>query len=135
MLLISRMAQDKETQPVVAHANESQLLGAAAHVPRSPPNGGIQAWLVVSGAFCALICTFGYLNSFGYACEIRYPLLKANRNHGIEYSSLIINLDFSPKSPLATYHGSVHYRFSSFFLEVYCPGHWRIDMASRQANL
>lgn len=26
------------------------------------PDGGLQAWLVVSGAFCCLICSFGWIN-------------------------------------------------------------------------
>lgn len=29
------------------------------------PDGGLQAWLTVFGAFLALFCTFGQLNSFG----------------------------------------------------------------------
>ena len=31
------------------------------------PDGGLQAWGVVAGAFCVLFCTFGYLNAYGYA--------------------------------------------------------------------
>ena len=31
----------------------------------SYPDGGAQAWLTVLGAFLALFCTFGQLNSFG----------------------------------------------------------------------
>ncbi|KAI0671264.1 MFS general substrate transporter [Trametes maxima] len=36
-------------------------------VPAPPtyPDGGLQAWLTVVGAFFALFCTFGQLNSFG----------------------------------------------------------------------
>ena len=33
--------------------------------PRKPPDGGARAWLVALGAFAALVCTFGYLNTFG----------------------------------------------------------------------
>lgn len=29
-------------------------------------DGGLQAWLVVSGSACVFFCTLGYLNSFGY---------------------------------------------------------------------
>jgi hypothetical protein len=28
-----------------------------------PPDGGLQAWLMVLGAWCALFCTFGWINS------------------------------------------------------------------------
>lgn len=30
--------------------------------PSSFPDGGLQAWLVVSGAFCCLFCSFGWIN-------------------------------------------------------------------------
>lgn len=30
--------------------------------PASFPDGGLQAWLVVSGAFCCLFCSFGWIN-------------------------------------------------------------------------
>ena len=33
--------------------------------PRSFPDGGLQAWLVVSGAFCCLFCSFGWINAIG----------------------------------------------------------------------
>jgi hypothetical protein len=32
---------------------------------RPPPDGGAKAWLVAGGAFASLVCTFGYLNTFG----------------------------------------------------------------------
>ena len=39
---------------------------AAAQPPGSDPgafpDGGLQAWLVVSGAFCCLFCSFGWIN-------------------------------------------------------------------------
>ena len=30
--------------------------------PASFPDGGLQAWLAVSGAFCCLFCSFGWIN-------------------------------------------------------------------------
>lgn len=30
--------------------------------PSSFPDGGLQAWLSVSGAFCCLFCSFGWIN-------------------------------------------------------------------------
>lgn len=33
--------------------------------PPSYPEGGLQAWLTVCGAFVGLFCTFGQLNAFG----------------------------------------------------------------------
>ncbi|MCJ1282845.1 hypothetical protein MMC26_002171 [Xylographa opegraphella] len=33
--------------------------------PRSFPDGGLQAWLVVLGGFCCLFCSFGWINCIG----------------------------------------------------------------------
>ena len=30
--------------------------------PSAFPDGGLEAWLVVSGAFCCLFCSFGWIN-------------------------------------------------------------------------
>ena len=30
--------------------------------PRSFPDGGLEAWLVVFGGFCCLFCSFGWIN-------------------------------------------------------------------------
>lgn len=35
--------------------------------PRSFPDGGLEAWLSVSGAFCCLFCSFGWINGDYYA--------------------------------------------------------------------
>ena len=32
------------------------------HDAKSFPDGGWEAWLVVSGAFCVLFCSFGWVN-------------------------------------------------------------------------
>jgi hypothetical protein len=36
------------------------------------PEGGLKAWLVVLGCWCASFASFGYVNSFGYAVTIRH---------------------------------------------------------------
>ena len=33
--------------------------------PASFPDGGLEAWLAVSGAFCCLFCSFGWINAIG----------------------------------------------------------------------
>ena len=30
--------------------------------PGAFPDGGLEAWLVVSGAFCCMFCSFGWIN-------------------------------------------------------------------------
>lgn len=37
--------------------------------PADFPDGGLQAWLVVFGAWCALFCTFGLINCIGVFME------------------------------------------------------------------
>lgn len=32
------------------------------HDAKSFPDGGWEAWLVVSGAFCVMFCSFGWIN-------------------------------------------------------------------------
>lgn len=36
--------------------------GPAGFDPSSFPDGGLEAWLAVSGAFCCLFCSFGWIN-------------------------------------------------------------------------
>lgn len=56
---------------------DNGLLIQDAEAPKSwqsadpPPDGGLQAWLMVLGAWCALFCTFGWINSTStYKTEI-----------------------------------------------------------------
>lgn len=34
-----------------------------APVGSTPPDGGLRAWLVVIGAWCTSVCSFGWINS------------------------------------------------------------------------
>lgn len=57
------------------HENEDHKL----EVSSGYPEGGFQAWLVVSGAAAVMFCTFGYLTGFGYGtCHDPSPLKPAN---------------------------------------------------------
>lgn len=49
------------TQDAVALKEEQQL----DPIVESAPDGGLQAWLVVSGGFSILFCGLGFANSFG----------------------------------------------------------------------
>ena len=60
-----------------AHPDPKPAL--AGFDPASFPDGGLQAWLAVSGAFCCLFCSFGWINcippfhpSFGFFL-LRHP--------------------------------------------------------------
>lgn len=44
------------------HESEDHRMAVASDYPE----GGRQAWLVVSGAAAVMFCTFGYLTGFGY---------------------------------------------------------------------
>ena len=57
---------ETETQPQGGDL-EKAVSGSAPPVlaltdPRSFPDGGLQAWLVVCGGFCCLFCSFGWIN-------------------------------------------------------------------------
>ena len=41
---------------------EEVPLKPGAHDPKAFPDGGWEAWLVVSGAFCVMFCSFGWIN-------------------------------------------------------------------------
>lgn len=45
--------------------------------PRQNPDGGLKAWLCVVGGFCALFCSFGWINCkcLGLREMYRIPLL------------------------------------------------------------
>ena len=49
-------------------ASSSDMEKAETEKPRAGgghgdfPDGGLEAWLVVSGAFCCLFCSFGWIN-------------------------------------------------------------------------
>lgn len=59
------------------------LLIHDAEAPKSwqsadpPPDGGLQAWLMVLGAWCALFCTFGWINS---TSTYKIEIIKRNIN-------------------------------------------------------
>ena len=49
-----------------------------------PPDGGLQAWLMVLGAWCALFCTFGWINS---TSSYKIEIIKRNNNTVGEFQS------------------------------------------------
>jgi hypothetical protein len=51
---IEKAAQDEKPKP------------PGAFDPSSFPDGGLEAWLVVSGAFCCLFSSFGWINGEEY---------------------------------------------------------------------
>ena len=57
----------------------------AGHDPKSFPDGGWEAWLVVSGAFCCLFCSFGWINCkwinnrFSISCRLKRTPVVAPR--------------------------------------------------------
>ncbi|KAG9041395.1 hypothetical protein FS837_012325 [Tulasnella sp. UAMH 9824] len=58
--IIDEKAQTREQPDSKSpeHGNNTGALGP-------PPDGGLRAWLVVTGVFCAGFCTFGFANAFG----------------------------------------------------------------------
>ncbi|CDO72284.1 hypothetical protein BN946_scf184970.g136 [Trametes cinnabarina] len=64
----TKRSEDSESEVVTAkNTSPASVKGSALPAPSSSryPDGGVHAWLTVFGAFLALFCTFGQLNSFG----------------------------------------------------------------------
>ena len=49
-----------------AEVDEKQPKAPSGFDPSSFPDGGLEAWLAVSGAFCCLFCSFGWINGEYY---------------------------------------------------------------------
>jgi hypothetical protein len=56
---VSRSATEKE---VSVDPERAQDVPTASPVVSMPPDGGLQAWLVVAGGFCSLFVSFGWIN-------------------------------------------------------------------------
>ncbi|KAL6898522.1 MFS general substrate transporter [Trichoderma evansii] len=53
-------------EPVFSKEEEAGYQSPAqAPVGNAPPDGGLRAWLVVIGAWCTSVCSFGWINSVG----------------------------------------------------------------------
>ena len=55
--------QDLDLEKALEDEGKPKVLGPMD--PASFPDGGLQAWLAVSGAFCCLFCSFGWINAIG----------------------------------------------------------------------
>lgn len=58
------LGSDKEN-PLSSREDVNRLTGPTPPNPWHPsqfPEGGLQAWLVVLGAFCCVFCSFGWIN-------------------------------------------------------------------------
>jgi hypothetical protein len=55
----------------------------AASAPSPPPDGGLQAWLVVLGGFCLVFASFGWINCTYYSQKFVRGRTQANTPPGI----------------------------------------------------
>ncbi|KAL8799246.1 MAG: hypothetical protein Q9182_006048 [Xanthomendoza sp. 2 TL-2023] len=60
----ANMLPDPSDEPA-ADMEKASKPAFAGIDPSSFPDGGAQAWLAVSGAFCCLFCSFGWINCIG----------------------------------------------------------------------
>lgn len=63
-----KVDRDLELQP---EPETKQKLESTGPNPNDSPDGGLEAWFVVAGAFCAVFCSFGWIN-----CEDLSRMLK-----------------------------------------------------------
>lgn len=60
---VERSPSSTEVNIVPNDIEKAELAKPHAGVdPNAFPDGGLEAWLVVSGAFCCLFCSFGWIN-------------------------------------------------------------------------
>lgn len=55
-----------ETQALESQGNIISVEKAEPGPAAEFPDGGLQAWTVAISASCVLLCTLGYVNSFGF---------------------------------------------------------------------
>lgn len=55
-------SQGADVENGLAKANVDDKAKSGMIDPSSFPDGGWEAWLAVSGAFCCLFCSFGWIN-------------------------------------------------------------------------
>ena len=64
--------QERDLEKAEANGNEKPKPSPMGMMdPSQFPDGGLEAWLVVSGAFCCLFCSFGWIN--GKYCNQQTP--------------------------------------------------------------
>ena len=83
-----------------------------------PPDGGLQAWLMVLGAWCSLFCTFGWINSTSTLSNVHPTIFKYSINSFLLYqvlesSKVTTRRFFFPNTPRVPSHGSHHFKSSS----------------------
>lgn len=83
----------------------------------SPPDGGLQAWLMVLGAWCALFCTFGWINSAS-TYQMMFELFEdalltpSIMLQVLDNSKATMKQFFSQSTPRVRLHGSPRFRSS-----------------------
>lgn len=92
--------------------SDNQTHSDGGHEAYQFPEGGFQAWLVVSGSAASMFCTFGYLTGFGYvnsdSIDFQLGVLKAkteSTSNGMAKTNSNLTLS-------QTYHGLGRSRFS-----------------------
>lgn len=72
-----------------------------------PPDGGLQAWLVVLGSFCGLFVSFGWINCKSCLAHIRMEMaLTKYIIQALECSKHTTRVTSYASSPPAQLHGS-----------------------------
>jgi hypothetical protein len=93
-----------ETDHELANNDPEKAVPAAslaASVPSPPPDGGLQAWLVVLGSFCMVFASFGWINCTYYPQKIVRGRTQANTPKGIG-----VFQDYYQNHQLSTYSPS-----------------------------
>lgn len=98
-----------EKDEVHPPAEKSFAAGPAPATPAigPPPDGGLQAWLVVLGAFCGLFVSFGWINCKFCSAHMRMSIeLIICIIQALECSKHTMRVTSCASSPPAQSHGS-----------------------------
>ena len=60
--ILPQTADEPQDVDLEKAQQEEKPKAPAGFDPSSFPDGGLEAWLAVSGAFCCLFCSFGWIN-------------------------------------------------------------------------
>ena len=134
-----RSKEGSASESLSKQEERSEAASTPVNPSSTPPDGGLRAWSVVFGGFSALVCTFGYLNSFGYVNVPFYlgPIIGSvccvSDSGGKGSSNLTIQAISSQRGLLAQSPGLVRCKSSSSSWEVSFQDHSQTAMASESS--
>ena len=99
--ILPQTADEPQNVDLEKAQQEEKPKAPAGFDPSSFPDGGLEAWLAVSGAFCCLFCSFGWIN--GNTITSLHVRMAADR---LCYTALGVFQAYYEMGPLSNYSAS-----------------------------